>query len=404
MPFAPQPLQRLNPRFIPNTIKFMQRSRTLPSLHAPRASLVLAALLSAGGLVHAQSVNEDRFGSLPDGTEVTVYTLENASGMVAKVLNLGGVMTELHAPDRNGEMGDVLLGYEDVDSYLHATYYFGALIGQYGNRIGGAAFELDGDTYELPQNDGDNTLHGGEKGFDKVIWDAAPVEGEAALKLTYRSEHLEQGFPGNVDVTVIYSLTDENELKIEYEATTDRPTVVNLTQHNYYNLRGHGHGSILDHELTLFADHFTPVSDSLIPTGEMEPVEGTPMDFRQPRPIGSRIDADFEQLEYGAGYDHNWALNKDRAGELTQAARLYDPDSGREMEVWTTEPGIQFYSGNFLDSQFPGKDGAVYHFRYGLCLETQHFPDSPNQEDFPSTRLNPGETYRSTTIYRFSTQ
>ncbi len=379
---------------------------TLTTLSSTARSLALGAtsILAAASLSHAQSVTDAPFGTLPDGTEVTAYTLENAHGMMAKIITYGGTMTELHVPDRDGEIADILLGYEDLESYRNATYYFGALIGQYGNRIGGASFELDGETYELPQNDGGNTLHGGEKGFDKVVWDAEPVAGEAALRLSYRSEHLEQGFPGNVEVTVVYTLTDNNELKIEYRATTDEPTVVNLTQHNYYNLRGHGRGSILDHELTLFADHFTPVDEGLIPTGELVPVAGTPMDFTKPRPIGSRIDADFEQLGYGAGYDHNWALNKDAPGKLTQAARLYDPDSGREMEVWTTEPGIQFYSGNFLDSHFPGKDGAIYHFRYGLCLETQHFPDAPNQEDFLSTRLNPGETYESTTVYRFLTQ
>lgn len=364
-----------------------------------------AALLGSTLTATAGSVSRDSFGTLPDGTEVHLYTLTNANGLVARITNYGGIMTELHVPDREGKIEDILLGSDRLEDYLSQTFYLGALIGRYGNRIDGGRFELDGSTYKLPANDGDNHLHGGVKGFDKVPWTAKPVEGRAALELSYLSEDGEQGYPGNLDVTVVYELTDENALVIRYEATTDAPTIVNLTQHNYYNLRGQGEGSIVDHELQIHADRYTPVDEGLIPTGELAPVEGTPMDFRKPRPIGSRIEAENEQLARGAGYDHNWVLsNEPSEGDLRLAARLYEPGSGREMTVLTSEPGLQFYSGNFLDGTLAGKDGAVYHFRYGLCLETQHFPDSPNQPEFPSTRLDPGETYRTTTHYVFSTQ
>jgi aldose 1-epimerase len=371
---------------------------SLPRLSGLAAGLVLAASLSA------QTVTSEPFGTMPDGTKVELHTLTNAHGLVAKITNYGGIMTELHVPDRDGAMADILLGYDHLEGYLEVTPYFNALIGRYGNRIGNATFTLDGKTYELAANDGANTLHGGVKGYDKVVWKARALPGRAALELTYRSPDGEEGYPGNLDIKVVYELSDDNALIITYEAETDAPTVVNLTQHNYYNLRGQGRGSVLDHELMIDANLYTPVDAGLIPTGELASVAGTPMDFRQPKPIGSRIEADFEQLAFGLGYDHNWVLNKSANGELTFAARLYEPTSGREMEVWTTEPGLQFYGGNFLDGSITGKGGAVYHFRYGLCLETQHFPDSPNHPHFPSTRLDPGETYRSQTIYKFKTQ
>lgn len=375
----------------------------LPRPLSSRPGFVAALFLAAAFSASAGSISKQPFGTLPDGSPVDLYTLTNANGLVAKITNYGGIMTELHVPDRNGKFEDILLGYDNLDGYLEQSPYLGALIGRYGNRIAEGRFTLDGTVHELATNDGANHLHGGNKGFDKVLWEATPTEGKAELTLTYTSPDGEEGYPGNLDVTVVYELTDANELVIRYEATTDAPTVVNLTQHNYYNLRGQGQGSIVDHELLIHADHYTPVGEGLIPTGEIAPVAGTVMDFRQSRPIGSRINADSEQLAHGGGYDHNWVLNTESEG-LTKAARLYEPDSGREMTVLTTEPGLQFYSGNFLDGTIEGKDGTVYYFRYGLCLETQHFPDSPNQPEFPSTRLDPGETYRSTTKYIFSTQ
>lgn len=349
-------------------------------------------------------VSFEPFGQMPDGRPVSLYTLTNEQGLTAKITNFGGIMTELHVPDRDGQLGDIVLGHDRLEPYLEGTPYFGALIGRFGNRIDGGQFELDGETYELATNDGANHLHGGERGFDKVLWEAEPVDGKTALRLRYVSADGEEGYPGELTATVVYELTDANELIITYEATTTAPTVVNLTQHNYYNLRGHGEGSIVDHELLINADRFTPVGPGLIPTGELALVEGTVMDFRRSRPIGSRIEGSDSQLELGGGYDHNWVLKKEKPGGMTMAARLYDPDSGREMIIETTEPGLQFYSGNFLDGTITGKDGMTYYFRYGLCLETQHFPDSPNQAAFPSTRLNPGETYRSVTRHTFSVQ
>ncbi|HKJ90741.1 MAG TPA: aldose epimerase family protein [Oceanipulchritudo sp.] len=360
--------------------------------------ILTAATLSWGGVSVAP------FGQMPDGRLVSLFTLVNEQGITAKITNFGGIMTELQVPDRDGELGDIVLGHDTLEAYLEGTPYFGALIGRYGNRIGGGRFDLEGEAYQLATNDGDNHLHGGEQGFDKVLWRAEPDSGKTALRLSYVSGDGEEGYPGELTATVVYELTDANELIIRYEATTTDPTVVNLTQHNYYNLRGQGKGSIVDHELLINADRFTPVGPGLIPTGELAGVEGTAMDFRRSRPIGSRLEPLSGQLELGGGYDHNWVLNKDEPGRMSLAARLYDPDSGREMIIETTEPGLQFYSGNFLDGTITGKDGMTYYFRYGLCLETQHFPDSPNQPGFPSTRLDPGETYRSVTRHTFSTQ
>lgn len=364
--------------------------------------ILLLLVLASTSMIAGISV--EPFGQMPDGQPVSLYTLTNAQGLTAKITNFGGIMTELHVPDRNGEFGDIVLGHDNLESYLDGTPYFGALIGRYGNRIGGGRFELEGETYELATNDAANHLHGGEQGFDKVLWQAEPIAGKTALRLRYVSPDGEEGYPGELAATVIYELTDANELIITYEATTTAPTVVNLTQHNYYNLRGHGQGSIVDHELLIKADRYTPVGPGLIPTGELAPVEGTVMDFRRSRPIGSRLEPLNAQLQLGGGYDHNWVLNQEQPGQMTMAARLYDPDSGREMIIETTEPGLQFYSGNFLDGTITGKDDMTYYFRYGLCLETQHFPDSPNQPDFPSTRLDPDETYRSVTRHTFSTQ
>lgn len=345
------------------------------------------------------------FGKTPDGAAVDLYTLTNSAGMRADITNYGGIVVSLFVPDRQGHLADVVLGYDSLDDYLAGSPYFGAIIGRYGNRIGGGRFSLEGKQYTLARNNNENHLHGGLVGFDKVVWTARGVLGDKGpgLVLEYLSKDGEEGYPGNLSVTVTYILTDQNELRIHYRATTDQPTPVNLTNHSYFNLAGQGSGDILDHELTINADRFTPVDEGLIPTGELRPVEGTPMDFRRPTAIGARVDQDDRQLGFGGGYDHNWVLNGE-AGELSLAAKVYEPTSGRVMEVFTTEPGVQFYCGNFLDGSNVGKGGRQYKHRYGFCLETQHFPDSPNKPDFPSTILRPGEEYSTTTIYEFSTK
>jgi aldose 1-epimerase len=342
------------------------------------------------------------FGQSRNGSPVDLYTLTNHQGMQASITNYGATLVSLGVPDRVGELNDVTLGFDSLKAYQQGSYFFGCIVGRYANRIAGGKFTLPGKTYVLEQNEGDNHLHGGSKGFDKAVWQ---VEGSdsgppAVLRFKHKSRDGEGGYPGNLSTTVAYYLTDENELKIEYDAQTDRSTVVNLTHHAYYNLAGAGSGDITGHMLTIFADHFTPVDQRLIPTGELRPVADTPMDFRQPVEIGARINADDEQLVLGHGYDHNWVLNKEE-GALDIAARVIEPRSGRIMEVYTTEPGIQFYTGNFLDDRISGKEGQIYGRRGGFCLETQHFPNSPNQPDFPSTVLNPGDTYRQTTIYQF---
>ena len=348
------------------------------------------------------------------GAEVTVedfdsiqrYTLTNSQGMQLKVTNYGAVITELHVPDRAGNLADVVLGYHDVADYINAVDkpYFGAVVGRYGNRIARGKFTLDGAESTLALNNYPNSLHGGTIGFDKVVWDAAIV-GENRLRLTYRAKDGEEGYPGNLTAEVTYTLTDDNELVVDYHATTDKATPVNLTQHSYFNLKGEGAGTILDHELLINADRYTPVDATLIPTGELAPVEGTPFDFRTAKKIGRDIAAGGEQLGYGNGYDHNWVLQRTKAAdELELAARLSEPTTGRVMEVWTTEPGVQFYCGSFLKGQLQGKSGQPYVFRGGLCLETQHFPDSPNQPSFPNTILRPGESYDTQTVFKFSTQ
>jgi aldose 1-epimerase len=345
------------------------------------------------------------FGSLPDGTGLELFTLRNASGMEVSVTNYGGIITALQVPDRNGKLDDITLGYDSIEGYLKSSPYFGATIGRYGNRIGKAQFKLDGKTYKLPANDGPNTLHGGLKGFDKVVWQAEPFErpGERGIVFSYVSPDGEEGFPGTLTTRVTYTLTDKNELAFDYHATADKTTVVNLTQHAYFNLAGDGAGDVLGHELTIPADRFTPVDATLIPTGELASVEGTPFDFRTQTVIGARINSDDEQVKRGKGYDHNFVLNRSGDG-LVLAARVEEPKSGRVMEVHTTEPGVQFYSGNFLDGSITGKGGHVYNLRNGFCLETQHFPDSPNQPKFPSTTLQPGQEYKSRTVYTFSTK
>ena len=342
------------------------------------------------------------FGKTTDGTPVTLYTLTNAHGLEATITNFGGIVVSLKTPDRTGKMGDVVLGFETLEPYFTNTPHFGALIGRYGNRIGQAKFTLDGKEYTLAKNNGENSLHGGTVGFHKKVWTARPAtrkDGQA-IELTYVSKDMEEGFPGTLTSTVVYTLTDNDELRIEYSAKTDKPTIVNLTNHSYFNLAGTG--DILKHEMMLDADRFTPVDAGLIPTGELKPVQGTPFDFRKATAIGARIDAADDQIKKGGGYDHNWVLNG-KMGTMHLAARVSEPTTGRTMEVTTTEPGVQFYTGNFLDGTLKGKGGTVYNKRAGFCLETQHFPDSPNKPAFPSTVLRPGATYSTTTVYKFGT-
>lgn len=348
-------------------------------------------------------VKKEPWGRTPDGQAVDLYTLTNSKGMEVKITNYGGIVVTLRVPDRQGRMEDVVLGFDRLEDYLKGHPYFGAIIGRYANRIAGGRFTLNGISYQLTLNEGSNHLHGGRKGFDKVVWKARAVRSGrgVGVRLTYRSPDGEEGYPGNLSVTVTYILTDENELRIEYVATTDRDTIVNLTHHSYFNLAGQGSRDILEHELLINADYFTPIDANLIPTGEIRRVRGTPFDFTQLTPIGARIGQDDEQLRFGRGYDHNWVLNGP-PGELRLAARVVEPSSGRVLEVWTTEPGLQFYSGNFLDGTITGKQGRVYRHRYGFCLEPQHFPDSPNKPHFPSVILRKGARYHTITVYKFS--
>ncbi len=345
----------------------------------------------------------EQFGTTPDGKKVDIYALTNANGCTVKITTYGGIVVSLTVPDKDGKMGDVVLGYDNLDGYVKNNPYFGALIGRYGNRIGKAKFVLNGQTYTLAANNDENHLHGGIVGFDKVVWDAKEIResGAVGLLLSYLSKDGEEGYPGNLACTVKYFWTNDNELKIDYTATTDKDTVVNLTHHSYFNLACKG--DILSHELMMKADQFTPVDKGLIPTGQMSGVKGTPMDFTKPTAIGARINQETEQLKFGLGYDHNWVLN-DYDGKMKMVASLYEPTTGRVMEVHTVEPGLQFYSGNFLDGTITGKGSTVYEHRTGLCLETQHFPDSPNKPRFHSTTLKPGEKYSTTTIYKFSTK
>jgi len=366
------------------------------------AALVGCMELSKDSLRKGQ-ISVKPFGETTDGTAVSLYTLSNNKGAEVGICNYGGLVIFLKVPDRQGRLGDVVLGYDALADYLKDSPYFGALIGRYGNRIAKGKFTLDGKEYTLAVNNGPNALHGGRKGFDKVVWETrllASLEGPS-LELRYVSKDGEEGYPGNLSVMTVYTLTEDNALRIEYTATTDKPTVVNLTHHSYFNLAGGG--DILSHQVMLPADKFTPVDNTLIPTGELRPVDGTPFDFRKATTIGARIGQDDEQLKFGNGYDHNWVINKPM-GQLGLMARVSEPSSGRVMEVWSTEPGLQFYSGNFLDGTLKGKGGWVYHFRNGFCMEPQHYPDSPNRPDFPSVVLKPGQVYKNTIIYKFSVQ
>jgi aldose 1-epimerase len=349
------------------------------------------------------TITKAPFGKTSDGVPVEIFTLCNRNGCEARIMTYGGIVQSLTMPDRNGKLADIVLGYDTVDAYIAKTPYFGALIGRYGNRIGGAKFTLEGKTYKLVANNGPNSLHGGVKGFDKVVWTAAKADigpQGPRLELNYLSKDGEEGFPGNLNVTAVYTLTDDNELDVRFSATTDKPTVCSLTHHSYFNLRGQGNGDVLGHVLYLNAKEVTAVNSQLIPTDKIEPVDGTPFDFRKPTAIGAHINDPNTELQYGPGYDHNWIIDKP-LGKLGLVARVYEPTSGRFMEVWSTEPGTQFYTGNSLDGM-KGKGGAVYSSRTGFCIEPQHYPDSPNHPNFPSTELKPGQTYTNIIVYKFS--
>jgi aldose 1-epimerase len=377
----------------------------LVALGAGRASgSARAAKACTGGEL---GIKKQRFGTAPGDKVVHRYTLTNDHCMEVKILTYGGIVQSLSIPDRDGRVANVALGFDNLQDYVeNNSPYFGAIIGRYANRIAGGQFTLDGVTYELPQNNGPNTLHGGNKGFDKRVWAATEVSGRdhVGLELRYTSPDGEQGFPGTLKVKVTYTLTQDNELHMDYHATTDEPTVVNLTNHSYFNLSGEGTGTIYDHRLEINAGRYTPVDETLIPTGKIAPVAGTPFDFRKPMPIGERIRDNHPQIVIGRGYDHNFVLDRGGDKGLVLAARATDPTSGRVLEVFTTEPGMQFYSGNFLDGTLVGTSGKVYRQSDGFALETQHFPDSPNQPKFPSTVLRPGEVFDSTTVYGFSTE
>lgn len=366
----------------------------------------MAVILAMGAWQPASAspgIRKLPFGKTPDGTNVDLYVLTNNRGAEVSIITYGARVVSLKVPGRDGKFADVVLGYDNLEGYLKDTAYFGAIAGRYANRIARAQFNLDGKTYTLPQNDGRNSLHGGLRGFDKRVWTARDVSTPSveSLELTYLSKDGEEGYPGNLTAHVTYTLASNNELRIEYSATTDKDTVVNLTNHSYFNLAGQGNGDILGEELMINAGKFTPIDSAFIPTGELLSVVGTPFDFRRPAAIGARINDDNEQLKFGGGYDHNFVLNRDHKSGLILAARVFDRKSGRELEVWTTQPGLQFYSGNFLDGSLRGKGGVAYQRRYGFCLETQHFPDSPHHSGFPSTELKPGERYHQITVFKF---
>jgi aldose 1-epimerase len=351
------------------------------------------------------SIQEQPFGITTEGDSVKQFTFSNSNGMEVKIINYGGIITQLKVPDKNGAIEDVVLGFDKLDDYLKGSPYFGAIVGRYGNRIAKGRFTLDGVEYTLAVNNGENHLHGGLKGFDKVVWDAEVFENEngAGLKLHYLSKDMEEGYPGNLNVEVVYTLNEANEIQIDYNAKSDKSTVVNITQHSYFNLTGNAQRNILGHEVMIHSDKILPVDAGLIPTGKFLQVEGTPFDFNELTKVGERINEENEQLKLGGGYDHCWVLNKNHEDELEWVVRVVEPTSGRVFELATTEPAVQFYSGNFLDGSLTGKYGVTYEQRYGLCFEPEHFPDSPNQPNFPSVVLNPGDEYKTMTIWRFST-
>jgi aldose 1-epimerase len=377
-------------------------SRTVPLLVAVCVQLSCAPRVVTSSSAGAHEITKASFGALSDGTPVDLYSMRNKAGIEARVITYGGIIVSLKTAGRNGPFGDIVLGFDSLAGYVHDSPYFGAIVGRYANRIAKGRFTLDGRTYQLPINNPPNSLHGGDRGFDKVVWQATPIEQTdgVSLVLSHVSPDGDQGYPGTVHAQVTYTLTDKDELSVEYKATTDKATPINLSQHTYFNLTGNAQRDVLGHVLTLNADRYTPVDSTLIPTGELASVAGTPFDFRMPTPIGARIDEKDEQLRRGRGYDHNLVLSRSGAG-LAHAAHVLEPSSGRVMDVYTTEPGVQFYSGNFLDGTVHGKQGRVYRFRDGFCLETQHFPDSPNKPQFPSTILRPGEEFSSKTVFVF---
>ena len=381
-----------------------QRARTLLCALICVGELLLACSLSSQGM--RGTIRKQSFGKTASGEQIDLYTLSNKKGMEVSITNFGATVVALRVPDRAGKAADVVLGYDTLDGYENGKSYFGATVGRYANRIGGGKFAIDGKTYTLPKNNGNNTLHGGIAGFDKKVWKAREIDVKdgAALELSYLSADGEEGFPGNLSVKVVFTVpADRNDLKIDYTSSTDKDTVLNLSNHSYFNLAGEGNGDILDHVLTLHAKQFTPVDKTLIPTGELRDVAGTPLDFATATAIGKRINEDYEQLVFGKGYDHDWVLGRSSGGNgLSIAAEAYDAKSGRKLEVLTTEPGIQFYSGNFLDGSAKGKANKAYTQRAAFCLETQHFPDSPNHRNFPSTLLKPNAAFHSQTVFRFS--
>lgn len=374
----------------------------MPKTNLLRRQCVAAILFAAAIHMNAATkIVPAEFGRIHE-TPIRIYTLTNEKGAEVRIMNYGGIVVSIKTPDRNGTPADIVLGFDSLSGYIaNPSPFFGALVGRYANRIAHARFTLDGVQYKLEDNDHGNTLHGGTHGLDKSVWTPRQLP-DGGLELTVTSKDGDEGFPGNLKVTVVYHLTDANELKIDYSATTDKDTVVNFTNHSYFNLKGAGEGDILSHRISINSDRFTPVDAGLIPIGELRPVSGTPFDFRKPTVVGAHIEENDEQLKLGHGYDHNWVLNK-KGNELSLAARVEDPSSGRVLEVLTTQPGVQFYTGNFLDGTITGKGGKVYKRRYGFCLETQHFPDSPNHPKFPTTELKPGETFHNTTVFRFST-
>jgi aldose 1-epimerase len=372
--------------------------RIMLSNKANRWFVVSATLFMLTSTLTAKTIVHKRpFGRTPEGTPVEVYSLADDK-IEVRVITYGGIIVSLRAPDRKGKLDDVVLGVDSVEKYVTQTAHFGGIIGRYANRIAHGTFELDGHTYHIPKNDGDNALHGGTRGFDKVVWAAKQIPD--GIELTYVSKDGEQGFPGTLATTVRYTLTGE-ALRIEYSAITDKDTVLNLTNHSYFNLKGQGNGDVLGHILKIDASRFTPVDANLIPTGELKSVEGTPLDFRTPHALGERIDADDPQLRLGHGYDHNFVVDHE-PNQLAEAAEMYEPTTGRILRVLTTEPGVQLYTGNFLDGTITGKEGRVYNRRYAFCLETQHFPDSPNHPSFPTTELKPGLEFHSVTVFQFS--
>ena len=369
-------------------------------------TLSIAFILCQSNNKDQSMVEKKLFGKLADGAEVFSYTLRNSKGMEAKIINYGATVVSLIAPDKDGKYSDVVLGYDDIDGYVNGTSYFGAIVGRYGNRIGKGKFKLDDDDYQLTINYGENHLHGGVEGFNKRLWTVVSAEETptgSSITLKYVSQDGEEGYPGKVELTVVYNLTNENELQINYTGVTDKTTILNPTHHSYFNLTGDPNITILDHELMIDAENFTPVDAGLITTGKFEKVENTPMDFSKPKMIGKDIDAKYEQLKFGGGYDHNWVLNKHEE-KIFKCADLYEPISGRFMEIFTDQRGLQFYSGNFLDGKVKGKNGVMYNYRTGLCLETQCYPDSPNKPEWPSAVLKPGDVYRQTTIYKFTSK